>query len=389
METKGLIKIIILLLLCLVIHTLTSNAQTVFNKDSKITVVRNTTITVKGSVENSGTIVNDGHLQVAGAWVNAGTYESGEGAVTFNSNSATVPQIIHHNGQRFFRLALSGGTKKTILSDLVVGSEIQFDNGIVEAAGTSKIIFDPGVLVSGASDISHVHGPVFHRGSGHKLYPIGNGLAYLPVELTNVTDPSALIGISSFESGNMTLSKTPSLRSISDKRYWHIEVDAGSLDNSRVILPLRGEAWIHDPEKVVVVQSSSPAEDFESIGKSVLTGQGETGRIVSGARVTMPFVALATTAAELVVYNAVSPNGDGFNDFLRIANIENYVPNRLSVFNRWGDKIFEIDNYDNEERVFRGRSNIYGDREIETGTYFYVLDLPAGESLRGYIAVKK
>ena len=187
----------------------------------------------------------------------------------------------------------------------------------------------------------------------------------------------------------MTLSKTPSLRSISDKRYWHIEVDAGSLDNSRVILPLRGEAWIHDPEKVVVVQSSSPAEDFESIGKSVLTGQGETGRIVSGARVTMPFVALATTAAELVVYNAVSPNGDGFNDFLRIANIENYVPNRLSVFNRWGDKIFEIDNYDNEERVFRGRSNIYGDREIETGTYFYVLDLPAGESLRGYIAVKK
>jgi gliding motility-associated-like protein len=103
----------------------------------------------------------------------------------------------------------------------------------------------------------------------------------------------------------------------------------------------------------------------------------------------MPFVALATARAEVTVYNAVSPNGDRSNDYLRIENIENYFPNKFSLFNRWGDKMFEIENYDNDERAFRERSNLYGDRELETGTYFYVLVLPEGESLRGYIAVKK
>ena len=389
METRGLIKIIILLLLCIAIHTLTSEGQTLYSKDSKITVAPNTTLTVRGSVENAGTISNDGHLKVAGPWINSGTYHAGTGAVTFNSTSATTPQIIHHNGQSFYRLALAGGTKKIILSDLVIGKEIQFENGVLEVAGTSKIIFDPGVHISGASDISHINGPVFNRGSGQKLFPIGNGSIYLPVELTDVIDPSAIIGVRSFESEHIRLSKSASLRSISDKRYWHIDVAAGSLDDSRVVLPLRGESWISDPGKVVVVQSSGLAENFVSIGKSYVAGQGESGRVASEAQVTMPFVALATAAAEVIVYNAVSPNGDGSNDFLRIANIENYLPNRFSLFNRWGDKIFEIENYDNEERAFRGRSNLSGDREMETGTYFYVLDLPEGESLRGYIAIKK
>jgi hypothetical protein len=121
METRSLIKIIILLLLCLVVHTLTSQAQTLYSKDSRITVAANTTLTVRGSVENAGTITNDGHLKVAGPWINSGIYHAGAGAVTFSSTSTTIPQIIHHNGQAFNTLSVAGGTKKIILSDLVVG----------------------------------------------------------------------------------------------------------------------------------------------------------------------------------------------------------------------------------------------------------------------------
>jgi hypothetical protein len=89
-----------------------------------------------------------------------------------------------------------------------------------------------------------------------------------------------------------------------------------------------------------------------------------------------------------VVYNAVSANGDGLNDYLRIDNIENYPDNRFKVFNRWGDRIFEVENYDNHERAFKGRANINGDAELVSGTYFYVLEIPGTESLRGFIAVK-
>ena len=390
MENRGLVKLIVLSLLCLAIHVMTAQGQTLYSKDAKITVSAHTVITVKGSVENLGTLTNNGHLKVGGPWVNAGTYHAGTGQITFNSTSATTPQIIHHNGQSFNTVTVAGGTKKIILSDMVIGKEIRFVDGVIEASGISQIIFDQGVNISGASDSSHIHARLYQRGDGPKLFPVGNGLIYLPVELTDVGDASALIGIQGFEYENLTLAKSPSLQSISDIRYWHIDVVSGSLTDSQIILPLRDESWISDPGRIVVVQSPSPTQNFVSIGGWYVEGEVVSGRVASKGEVSMPFVALATAAVEkkLIVYNAVSPNGDDLNDYLRIENIENYPANRFSLYNRWGDKVFETANYDNGERAFKGRGNIHGDSELVSGTYFYVLDLPEGESLRGFVAVK-
>ena len=368
----------------------TSYAQTLYSRDAKITVQPNTTVSIRGSVENQGTFVNNGHLKVSGPWVNAGTYTSGEGHITFNGTSATVPQIIHHNGQAFSRVTITGGTKKILLSDVVVAKEIEFVHGIVESSGDARIVFGPDVLIGGASDSSHIHGAVYHKGSGHKLFPIGSGLIYFPVELTDVADPLAHIGIRGFHFENLNLSKPPSLEAISDRRYWYIDAGSGSIPATQVILPLRDESWVSNPENVVVVQAHSPTESFGSIGRSYFANSAVMGRVMSKLNVSMPFVSLATAAvdSELVVYNAVSANGDGLNDYLRIDNIENYPGNRFKVFNRWGDRIFEVENYDNHERAFKGRANINGDAELVSGTYFYVLEIPGVESLRGFIAVK-
>lgn len=386
---RCLMRIVLLAGCSLGIHVPVTTAQTLFSNDAKITVAPHTTLVIQGSVENEGIMENNGHLKVAGPWINSGTYKPGEGMITFNSTSSSVPQIIHHNGQVFNRIEVSGGTKKIILSDMNVGREIHFDDGIIEVAGASRITFAPGVEIFGASDRSHIHGPVFQRGSGRKRFPIGNGAIYLPVELTDVADTAALVSVQGFEFGNLRLTGEVPLKAISDQRYWHINAVSGSLGQSQVVLPLRGEHWIADPANVVVVQSATPSEGFTSIGQSYVDGDGGARRVASAARVSQPFVALATAGAELVVYNAVSPNGDQRNDYLRIENIEHYTPNKFALFNRWGDKVFEIENYDNEERNFRGNSNLYGDRELTSGTYFYVLDMPVGESLRGFISLKR
>src|SRR5688500_13208091 len=191
MDCLFLTRFRIFLLLCVAGHAATSNAQALYTRNSKITVANHTTISVNGSVENEGTIVNNGHLKVGGPWINSGIYEPGEGRITFNSTSHTVPQIIHHNGQTINRISLSGGTKKIILSDIIITKEIEFDHGIIEAAGNSRVIFNPEVQIIGASDSSHVHGVVYHKGNGNKLFPIGNGFTYLPVGLPDVRDPSA------------------------------------------------------------------------------------------------------------------------------------------------------------------------------------------------------
>lgn len=367
-----------------------SQTPTLFNGKAVITVAPNTSLSVRGDIENQGMILNNGHLKVSGQWVNAGTYEAGEGEVTFNSSSSTVPQIIHHNGQTFNRVTIAGGTKKIISSDIVIAKQITFRQGIIESSGNARILFDPGVQIIGASDASHVHGAVYHKGSGSKVFPIGNGLVYLPVKLPDVSDPSSLIGVRAFEFNNVTLNIHASLEAIDSRRYWHIDMASGIIAPSAIVLPLRDALWIKDPANVVVAQSGGPSEDFTSIGGSLLEGDTNYGAIKSQFKVTMPFVALATSAPEapLIVYNAVSPNGDGLNDYLRIENIEMHPENKLILMNRWGDTIFEIENYDNKVRVFEGKSN-RGEKELASGTYFYSLETSTGIKMNGFLVLKK
>jgi gliding motility-associated-like protein len=73
---------------------------------------------------------------------------------------------------------------------------------------------------------------------------------------------------------------------------------------------------------------------------------------------------------EVIVHQAVSPNGDGINDYLYLEGVQNYPYNRVTVVNRNGVKVFEITGYDNADRKFEGRSNVNGQLQ-QPGTYFY------------------
>ncbi len=88
------------------------------------------------------------------------------------------------------------------------------------------------------------------------------------------------------------------------------------------------------------------------------------------------------------VFNALSPNGDGKHDFLEIENITAYPNNHIYVVNRWGDKIYEADGYDNANVRFDGTSN--RGSELPSGTYFYSIDLGKGGSrVSGYLVLKR
>ncbi|TXB64312.1 T9SS type B sorting domain-containing protein [Vicingus serpentipes] len=68
--------------------------------------------------------------------------------------------------------------------------------------------------------------------------------------------------------------------------------------------------------------------------------------------------------------NVITPNGDGFNDFLVFPNLNYYPESSLVIFNRWGNKIYETDNYKND----------WDGSDQSDGTYFYVL-VPDGASV--------
>ena len=72
----------------------------------------------------------------------------------------------------------------------------------------------------------------------------------------------------------------------------------------------------------------------------------------------------------------ISPNGDGQNDVLIIPGILGKGYNVLTIYNRWGNIVYQKDNYQNDwggqtDRAFSLTSE---DNLLPDGTYYYVID---------------
>ncbi|MEY4931011.1 MAG: hypothetical protein RI909_1735 [Bacteroidota bacterium] len=94
---------------------------------------------------------------------------------------------------------------------------------------------------------------------------------------------------------------------------------------------------------------------------------------------------------DIVVYNGISPNGDGKNDTWIIEYI-NLFPdtqkNKVMIYNRWGDLVWEASDYDNTNVVFTGVNK--NGNELSSGSYFYKIEFPGGRaSITGYISLKR
>lgn len=85
------------------------------------------------------------------------------------------------------------------------------------------------------------------------------------------------------------------------------------------------------------------------------------------------------------IYNTVSVNGDSKNDKFQIDNIGQFKNNRVMIYNRWGQKLFDQTRYDNETVFWpeQGKAPI-------PSTYFFVVDLGNGSPLiKGWVELIK
>ncbi|MGC1242044.1 MAG: FG-GAP-like repeat-containing protein [Chryseosolibacter sp.] len=91
--------------------------------------------------------------------------------------------------------------------------------------------------------------------------------------------------------------------------------------------------------------------------------------------------------SKIVVYNAVAPNSPGDNRFMRIAGLP--PQNKVSIFNRWGDKVFDVENYQNDPaaNAFRGLNN--NGNALPSGTYYYTIEVPDQKMVAGYLTLKQ
>lgn len=76
-----------------------------------------------------------------------------------------------------------------------------------------------------------------------------------------------------------------------------------------------------------------------------------------------------TVLKDIFIPNVFSPNGDGKNDQWVIRNISDYVGTKVQIFNRYGQKVFQNDNFTTPW------DGILSGKPLPVGNYYYILDL--------------
>ena len=87
----------------------------------------------------------------------------------------------------------------------------------------------------------------------------------------------------------------------------------------------------------------------------------------------------------LFIPEIITPNGDGKNDFFVIPGIERFNNTHLIIFNRWGNKVYESTNYENDWAGFYNQNNLIGSGKLPAGTYYYILRYDTKEPLTGFV----
>jgi gliding motility-associated-like protein len=89
------------------------------------------------------------------------------------------------------------------------------------------------------------------------------------------------------------------------------------------------------------------------------------------------------TVNSIFIPAAISPNDDDKNDTFIIDGIEE-LPNSLNIMNRWGQSVFQTENYQND---WKGTDS--SGETLMNDTYYYILIVDDTLTYKGYLVIKK
>ncbi|NNL15068.1 MAG: T9SS type B sorting domain-containing protein [Flavobacteriaceae bacterium] len=100
------------------------------------------------------------------------------------------------------------------------------------------------------------------------------------------------------------------------------------------------------------------------------------------------------STADVTISKMVTPNNDDFNDYFTVEYILNEDRNevcdivtKVQIFNRWGNKVFETNNYDNNWSGVTNSTSTTTSGYLPTATYYYIVELVNGglKPIQGFI----
>ncbi len=159
-----------------------------------------------------------------------------------------------------------------------------------------------------------------------------------------------------------------------------------SLSSEILMPPLNGDATLEGNSIIY-----SPDPGFMGIDSLLYQACNETN-LCTEAFVFITVGEVSNEPCDLWFPEAFSPNGDGINETFYISGIDNCQDlqnNEFRVFNRWGNIVFEAEDYGVVGDLWDGTYQETGE-DVTVGTYFYILrkpNAPRNENFHGTVEV--
>ena len=139
--------------------------------------------------------------------------------------------------------------------------------------------------------------------------------------------------------------------------------DIVSIDNPTINFSdnsTNGMLWFYDFGNGDTSNAQSPSYTYNKEGKYnvmqiVYTDEGCADTAYNEVKVIID---------KITIPNVITPNGDGKNDYFVIENIEKFKSSNLVIYNRWGKKVYEQSNYQND----------WDGDNLSDGVYYYVVE---------------
>ncbi len=369
-----------------------------------------------GSMDNksTGSLFNDGDFYIYSHYNNDGLVSFSSGSTTgitrmrgmfgYQDISGTIP-MEWYNGE-FYNTKIQPAFH--LSNEVSVSGTSDFQKGIVDDDNYGGLlVFENNANHINVDSESHVDGKVKKNGNVPFIYPIGDKNLY---RFAGISAPEELLSSFTskyfYDNSNSLYShinKSSSIGVINNQEYWTLDKTTGTSD---VILTLSWDETTTPANIIAAPQSDMHIVRWDttqnlwvdeggivdSLNKTVTTPVNVSGyNVFTTARIDDSLVLPCST---LKVYNAISMNDDGKNDYFKIGGLtECSLDNTVEIYNRWGVKVFETNNYGSNGNVFKGysegRTTISSGRLLPVGTYFYILNINYKTSNNNVQTLKK
>lgn len=253
--------------------------------------------------------------------------------------------------------------------------------------------FITNAFATNSGDLSKVDGYAAITNKQSFTFPVGDAVQLRPLVLNSdavnnlgkcayfFEDPNSP---STFASPFTTAIKAETLGPVSTVEFWRLEGSVPSTVqlswNERSTISLLTD----DPTTLTVVGWRKATNQWESLIGGQAMGDMTQGFVSSQSFVPDDYEVLTLASSlgeahELISVDnyLVTPNGDGNNDSFIIPELAQSPNNSLQIFDRFGLKVFEMENYTDEFRGFANTGTILMGKEkgLPIGVYFFIVEM--------------